>query len=137
MWRTLSSLLRIHSRPQNFGTKAMLLVLSIVYFILLACGPNKLRILENVIQTFCLVGYDVGERGNSICCLFSQGVAYLQYFFNWRSPFILNTQQQVVVDFNLHLLFRKQMMWQFLIKTIPVKKVLDISQIHFLVLEIK
>ena len=47
-----------------------------------------------------------------------KSLAYLQYFFNWRSPFILNTQWQVVVSFNLHLLLVNK--WcgsQFLIKT--------------------
>ena len=35
--------------------------------------------------------------------LFYRDLAYLQYFFNWRSHFVLNTQWQVVVGFNLHI----------------------------------
>ena len=31
-------------------------------------------------------------------------LTYLQYFFNWICPFVLNIQWQVIVSFNLHIL---------------------------------
>ena len=39
----------------------------------------------------------------SLYLLFYRDLACLQYFFNWRSYFVLNTQWQVVVGFNLHI----------------------------------
>ena len=38
------------------------------------------------------------------------GSAYLQYFFNQTYSFVLNIQWQVIVSFNLHILFSQWMM---------------------------
>ena len=57
-------------------------------------------------------------------------LVYLQYIFYWICHFILNIQWQVIVGFNLYLLFSQQMMWHPSLKQkeIYFYKVLEVSQ---------
>ena len=63
-----------------------------------------IHINEQYIIFFLLILYHM-YLNKSKCILYFSGLAYLQYFFNWKSHFVLNTQWQVVVGFNLHILF--------------------------------